>query len=134
MPAVNAACNAFAASSLLIGLVAIRRKAVRVHRVCMIAAFMWSAVFLVGYLTYHFVHGDTAFAGRGAIRVAYLSILATHVVLSATVVPLALTAFYFAFKGEFERHRRLTRVFWPIWMYVSVTGVLVFFLLRSSRL
>lgn len=131
MPAVNAVCNALAALCLIAGFVAIRRRAIHVHRVCMVSAFALSAVFLVGYLAYHFVHGDTPFTGTGPLRAVYFFILITHIVLSVTVVPLALTSFYFAFTHAFRRHRRLNRVFLPIWLYVSVTGVVIFFLLRA---
>jgi len=131
MPAVNATCNALSALCLVAGFVAIRRRAVHVHRALMVSAFVLSAVFLVGYLTYHFVHGDTRFTGTGPIRAVYFFILITHIVLSVTVVPLALTSFYFAFTRAFQRHRRLNRVFLPIWLYVSVTGVVIFFLLRA---
>ena len=112
------------------GYVAIRGRAVHVHRVCMVSAFILSAVFLVGYLAYHFVHGDTTFTGTGPLRAAYFFILMTHVVLSIPVVPLALTS-YFAFTHAFGRHRRLNRVFLPMWLYVSVTGVVIFLLLRA---
>lgn len=104
----------------------------RVHRVFMVGAFVASSLFLACYLAYHAVHGDTRYAGTGPGRVVYLAVLATHVVLSSAVVPLALTAFWFALRREFRRHRRVTRVLWPIWMYVSVTGVIIFFMLRSS--
>ena len=133
MPAVNAACNALSALCLMIGYIAIRRRAVHVHRLFMVSAFALSAIFLVGYLTYHFVHGDTRYAGVGAMRVVYFVILITHIVLSITVVPLALTSFYFAFTHAWTRHRRLNRVFLPIWLYVSVTGVIIFFMLRSTQ-
>ncbi|MFN2444894.1 MAG: DUF420 domain-containing protein [Vicinamibacterales bacterium] len=130
VPAVNAVCNALSACCLIAGYVAIRRRKVHAHRLLMVSAFALSAVFLVGYLAYHYVHGDTAFAGSGLIRIVYFVILITHVVLSITVVPLALTSFYFAFIRAFDRHRRLNRVFLPIWLYVSVTGVVIFFMLR----
>jgi putative membrane protein len=132
LPAVNASLNATAAVLLLAGWVAIRRGSMRVHRVLMVGAFVASALFLVCYLAYHAVHGDTRYAGAGATRSVYLAVLASHVLLSTTVVPLALTAFWFALRREFRRHRRVTRVLWPIWMYVSVTGVMIFFMLRSS--
>lgn len=132
LPAVNASLNATAALLLLAGWVAIRRGSMRVHRIFMVAAFVASSLFLVCYLTYHAVHGDTRFAGTGAVRTVYFAVLATHVLLSTAVVPLALTAFWFALRREFQRHRRVTRVLWPIWMYVSVTGVLIFFMLRGS--
>jgi putative membrane protein len=130
LPAVNAALNATAASLLLAGWIGIRRGSMRVHRFFMVAAFVASSLFLISYLAYHSVHGDTYY--MGPVRALYLTILASHVLLSVTVVPLALTAFWFAFRREFVRHRKVTRVLWPIWMYVSITGVLIFFLLRSS--
>jgi putative membrane protein len=132
LPAVNASLNATAALLLLAGWMAIRRGSMRVHRVFMVGAFAASSLFLVCYLAYHAVHGDTRYAGTGAARAVYLAVLASHVLLSTTVVPLALTAFWFALRREFGRHRRVTRVLWPIWMYVSVTGVAIFFLLRGS--
>ena len=132
LPAVNASLNATAAILLLAGWIAIRRGSMRVHRVLMVGAFVASSLFLVCYLAYHAVHGDTRYTGTGAVRAVYLAVLATHVLLSMTVVPLALTAFWFALRREFRRHRRVTRVLWPIWMYVSVTGVAIFLMLRSS--
>ena len=132
LPAVNASLNATAALLLLAGWVAIRGGSMRVHRVLMVGAFVASSLFLVCYLAYHAVHGDTRYAGTGAMRTVYLTVLASHVLLSSAVVPLALTAFWFALRREFRRHRRVTRVLWPIWMYVSVTGVAIFFMLRSS--
>ncbi len=132
LPGVNASLNALAATLLVCGYVAIRRHQWRVHRFFMVAAFAASSLFLVSYLVYHAVHGDTRYAGTGPWRTVYLSVLASHVVLSATVVPLALTAFWFAYRRQFARHRRVTRVLWPIWLYVSVTGVAIYFLLRSS--
>ena len=132
LPAVNACLNATAATLLLAGWVAIRRGSMRVHRVLMVSAFVASSLFLVSYLTYHAVHGDTRYAGTGGMRAVYLGILASHVLLSTTVVPLALTAFWFAFRRQFQRHRKVTRVLWPVWMYVSVTGVLIFWMLRGS--
>lgn len=131
MPAVNAMFNGLAALCLVAGYVAVRRKAIRTHRMLMVAAFALSSLFLVGYLAYHSVHGDTKFAGEGAIRAVYFFILITHVVLSMSVVPLALTSFYLAFRRSFVRHRKLNRIFLPIWLYVSVTGVALFLLLRA---
>ena len=131
MPAVNAVCNALSAACLIAGYAAIRRRAIHVHRMCMVAAFTFSAVFLVGYLTYHYVHGDTVFTGTGAIRAIYFVVLITHIVLSITVVPGALTSFYFAYTRAYARHRRLNRVFFRSGCTVSVTGVLIFFLLRA---
>ena len=126
MPAVNACWNALAAALLVVGYRAIRAKQVKRHRAAMLGAFAASSVFLVGYLAYHFVHGHTKFAGTGALRAADLVVLASHVLLSVAVVPGALTAFWFAYEQRFERHKRVTRWLWPVWMYVSVTGVLVY--------
>jgi putative membrane protein len=131
MPAINACFNALSATCLLAGFVAIRKKQIAVHRSLMIAAFASSALFLIGYLSYHFVHGDTKYTGTGALRSIYFALLISHVLLSISVVPLALTSFYFAFTRAFERHRRLNRVFLPIWLYVSVTGVVIFLMLRG---
>jgi putative membrane protein len=131
VPALNATCNALASLCLITGWVAIRRQAVQFHRLCMITALAMSGIFLVGYLAYHYVHGDTKYPGGGAGRIIYLTVLASHVILSITVVPGALTAFYFAFTKQFDRHRRFNRVFLPIWLYVSVTGVAIYFMLRA---
>jgi putative membrane protein len=132
LPAVNASFNALAAVFLTAGWVAIRRKARRVHQYLMVSAFASSALFLVCYLAYHFVHGDTRYAGSGPLKVVYLLILASHVLLSLFVVPGALLAFYFAWRNAFEKHRKVTRWLAPIWLYVSVTGVVIFFMLRGS--
>ncbi|AEI62664.1 DUF420 domain-containing protein [Corallococcus macrosporus] len=130
MPAVNAGLNATAAALLIAGWVAIRRGARQVHQYLMVSAFTASAVFLVGYLAYHFVHGDTRYVG--AWRGLYLSILASHVLLSMPVVPMALVAFYFTWRQDYTRHRKVTRWLAPIWVYVSVTGVVVYFMLRGG--
>lgn len=132
MPGVNACFNALSALCLVAGWVAIRKRRAALHRLLMTSAFASSALFLVGYLAYHFVHGDTKFTGVGLIRSAYFALLISHIVLSLSVVPLALTSFYFAFTRSFTRHRKLNRVFLPIWLYVSVSGVLIFFMLRST--
>lgn len=132
LPAVNAGLNATAAALLVGGWISVRRRQLRAHRYFMIGAFAASALFLVSYLTYHFVHGDTRYAGHGPMKALYLLVLASHVLLSMPVVPMALVAFYFAFRKQFDRHRRVTRWLAPIWLYVSVTGVLVFVMLRGS--
>src|ERR671919_83568 len=90
------------------------------------------ALFLIGYIAYHYVHGDTRFQGTGAIRIVYLAVLASHVLLSMAIVPGALATLYFAVTRSFRRHRRVARILLPIWLYVSVTGVVIFFMLRGS--
>lgn len=132
MPAVNACFNASAAVLLVLAVRAIRRGKVALHQGLMLAAFASSALFLVGYLAYHYVHGDTKYPGGGPARAVYLAVLASHVLLSIPVVPMCLAAFYFAFKRRFTVHKRITKILFPVWLYVSVTGVLVFLMLRSA--
>jgi putative membrane protein len=132
LPAVNAALNSTAALLLSTGWVCIRRGARRAHQSCMLAAFVTSTLFLVSYVAYHYVHGDTPYPGSGGLRAIYLAILASHVLCSMAVLPLALAALYWAAKGAFERHKKVTRWALPIWLYVSVTGVAIYFMLRSA--
>lgn len=131
MPAVNASFNALSATLLTVGWLAIRRGARTLHKYMMVSAFVSSSLFLVGYLTYHWVHGDTKFGGHGAVKLVYLLILASHVLLSMAVVPMCLGSFYFAWRKRFPNHRKIGRVLLPIWLYVSVTGVVIFFMLRA---
>lgn len=132
MPAVNAGFNATAATLLTCGWLSIRRGARRAHKYFMVSAFAASSLFLVGYLAYHYVHGDTKFQGTGAIRAVYLLILASHIILSAAIVPLSLSSFYFQWRQRWTTHRKVGRVVLPIWLYVSVTGVVIYFMLRGS--
>lgn len=132
MPAVNASFNGAAAVLLVLAVTAIKKKHVARHQKLTLAAFASSSFFLVGYLAYHYVHGDTKYPGAGGMRLAYLTLLASHVLLSIPVVPMCLAAFYFAFRRRFGTHKKITRVLFPIWLYVSVTGVIVFFMLRSA--
>jgi len=132
LPAVNATLNALAATCLAAGYVAIRRGAQRVHQYFMVSAFAASSLFLACYVAYHFAHGHTRYQGTGAARVIYLWVLLSHIALSTTVVPLALTSFYLSWRKSFARHKRVSRITLPIWLYVSITGVLIFFLLRGS--
>jgi putative membrane protein len=133
LPAVNAGLNALAASCLVAGYVAIRRKNRRLHRALMASAFSASTLFFVSYLVYHYAHGDTKYTGSGPIRAMYLAILASHILLSMAVVPLAITSLFFALKRSFARHKKIARIAVPIWLYVSVTGVVIFFMLQGSR-
>lgn len=132
LPGLNAAMNAASATCLVFGYRAIRRRRAEVHRGFMLAAFVFSSLFLAGYITHHALHGDTRFAGEGVIRIIYLSILASHVVLSVVALPMVLTTFFFSLTGQFAQHRALARWTLPIWLYVSVTGVVVFFMLRAA--
>jgi putative membrane protein len=132
LPAVNASLNGLAATLLCVGYVAIRNGARRLHKYCMVSAFAASTLFLICYVAYHLAHGHTEFPGAGPVRTLYLSILASHVLLSISIVPMALTTLYFAGRGTFRKHRRIARWTLPIWLYVSVTGVVIFFMLRAS--
>jgi putative membrane protein len=130
MPAVNATLNAASATLLLLGLTAIRSGRREIHKRLMVSALGASVVFLVGYVVYHYTHGDTRYDGIGAIRILYFGVLITHVVLSIVMLPMILTTFYLATRGRFSAHKRLARWTLPIWLYVSITGVVIFFMLR----
>ncbi|MGZ6175300.1 MAG: DUF420 domain-containing protein, partial [Candidatus Binataceae bacterium] len=123
---LDAILNATAAVLLLAGYIAIRRQYVRVHRACMISAFTVSVAFFISYCIYHYHVGDVRFGGHGLVRPVYFTILSTHIVLAVVIVPLALITLGRALRGRFARHRRIARWTWPIWMYVSVTGVVVY--------
>lgn len=129
LPALNALLNAVAAVLLGIGWVLIRRKRIRLHRRVMISAFSVSVLFLISYLTYHAKFGAKHYTGQGPIRVVYFAILLTHTVLAAAIVPLALITLSRALSARFDRHRAIARWTLPIWMYVSVTGVVVYLML-----
>ncbi len=130
LPALNATFNATAACLMALGLRAIRAGRRRTHQQLMTAAFAASALFLLNYVYYHYSQGDTKFAGTGAIRAFYLFILASHILLSAVVFPMILTSFYLALSGRIAQHKKLSRFTFAGWMYVSVTGVAVFFMLH----
>lgn len=130
MPAVNAALNATAATLLVLGLLAIRSGRRDLHKRLMVSAFAASAVFLIGYVIYHYAHGDTPYRGVGTIRSVYFTILISHVLLSIVMLPMILTTFYLAARGRFATHKRLARWTLPTWLYVSVTGVVIYFMLH----
>jgi len=130
MPGVNATLNAASASLLLLGLAAIRSGRRKVHKRLMVSAFAASAVFLEGYVLYHYAHGDTPYQGEGTIRTVYFTILITHVLLSIAMLPMILTTFYLAARARFAAHKKLARWTLPIWLYVSVTGVVIYLMLR----
>lgn len=129
LPAVNATLNSIAFVLLVIGRSLIRRGKVNAHKRCMISAFAVSTVFLITYLTYRFLGEEKKFGGTGWIRPVYFSILISHIALAATVPVLATWTLVLGLKGRFDKHRRLARITYPIWCYVSVTGVLVYLLL-----
>ena len=130
LSAVNAALNSLSTVFLLLGFREIRARNFPKHMRFMISAFITSALFLVSYIVYHHFVGDTPFTGQGFIRPVYFFILISHIVLSIFVVPLVLSSFLFAFSGKFSTHRKVSKWTFPIWLYVSVTGVMVFFMLK----
>ncbi len=131
LPFVNATLNATSAVFLVLGFRAVRRRELALHSRHMLAAMAASALFLVSYLAYHSVHGDTKFLGQGPIRPLYFFVLVSHILLSAITLPLVFTSFFLSLSGRFPQHRRVSRWTFPFWLYVSVTGVLVFVLLRA---
>ncbi|MDQ3003409.1 MAG: DUF420 domain-containing protein [Fibrobacterota bacterium] len=132
LPAVNAALNATVTAFLLRGWYAIRAGNRALHAFCQKTAFVFSALFLVCYIVYHSVHGDTLFPGQGWVRPVYFTILISHILLSIVALPMVLATFFFALTGRFATHRKLARVTFPVWLYVSITGVLIFAFLKVS--
>jgi putative membrane protein len=130
MPAINASFNALSACLLTVGWFAIKQGKIDLHKRLMVSAFASSTLFLIGYVAYHYVHGDTKYQGVGSIRLFYFTILITHILLSMGIVPMALAAFYFALKERYVTHAKVARWLLPIWLYVSVTGVVIFFMLK----
>lgn len=133
LPTLNACLNATAALLLLLGFMMIRRRRVRVHAACMIGAFSVSVIFLISYLTYHYGQGVTRFGQSGWVRTAYLTILATHTVLAALVPFMAVATLWRALQRRFHQHRRIARWTLPIWLYVSITGVVVYWMLYHLK-
>lgn len=132
-PAVDATLNAASAVLLACGFFFIRRKNIRAHKACMLSALATSVLFLACYLTYHYFHGVTRFPGHGFIRSFYLALLGSHTVLAIVIVPLVLTTLYRAWRQRFDQHRRIARWTLPLWLYVSVTGVAVYWMLYHLR-
>jgi len=129
LPALNAILNATSAALLALGYVLIRRGRREAHQTVMQAALACSALFLVSYLTYHAQVGSVRFHGQGPLRTIYFAILISHTILAAVIVPLVLVTFVRARRGLFDRHRRIARLTLPLWAYVSVTGVIVYWML-----
>lgn len=129
LPLTNALLNGTTAVCLVVGYIFIRRKQIKRHRAMMLTAFSLSTLFLISYVILHAVAGSTKFLGQGGIRPIYFTILISHIVLSAIVLPLALTTLYHGWFALFARHRRIARWTFPIWLYTSVSGVIVYLLL-----
>ena len=129
LPHLNAFLNGTSAVLLFTGYSVIRARNVSAHRACQTAALIVSSLFLASYLTYHYYHGATRFLGVGFVRPLYFTILTSHTILAIVIVPLIFLTFYRALRGDFLRHRRIARVTLPLWLYVSVTGVIVYLML-----
>lgn len=129
LPIVNATLNALSGVLLVTGYTLIRQRHITAHRNCMLMAFCTSAVFLISYVVYHTNAGSRPFPGQGPMRVVYFAILISHVILAASILPLAITTLSRGLRGQYTRHVRIARWTFPIWMYVSVTGVIIYVLL-----
>ena len=129
LPAVNATLNGTSAVLLILGFCLIRQRNMTAHKLCMLAAFGTSTLFLISYLVYHFQVGSVRFGGTGWARALYFSILSTHTILAAVIVPLVLVTLSRALNERFDRHRRIARWTLPLWLYVSVTGVVIYWML-----
>ncbi len=129
LPAVNATLNAISGMFLLLGYALIRRRRITAHRNAMLAAFASSTIFLITYLVYHAHAGSRPFTGQGAIRYVYFAILISHVILAAAILPMAVSTLSRGLRGRYDDHKRIARWTFPTWMYVSVTGVIVYVML-----
>ncbi len=129
IPHLNAALNSTTAISLLIGFWAVKTNKIGMHKMMMRFAFVLSSIFLLTYVVYHLTNPSTTFGGEGAIKMVYLIVLLTHILLSIVVLPLVLFSIYYASKGQIERHRKLVKWTFPIWFYVAISGVIVYFMI-----
>ena len=129
LPTVNASLNSVSAVLLIVGYLFIRQKKIAAHKKCMFAAFAVSVLFLISYVIYHANAGSTPFTKQGWIRPVYFTILISHIILAFLIVPLAIRTLYLAWRERFEQHRRIAKITFPIWLYVSITGVLIYLML-----
>lgn len=129
LPTLNASLNAVAATLLLSGYIAIKKKNKELHKKLMVATFIVSSLFLTSYLIYHYYVGSVKFPDLGWIKTVYLLILIPHIILSTVMVPMILKTFWHAYRQEWEKHKKIARLTFPIWMYVSITGVIIYFML-----
>ena len=129
LPTVNATLNGISGVFLLVGYVLIRRRQITAHRNAMLGAFASSTLFLISYLLYHWHAGSRPFTGQGAIRYVYFAILISHIILAAAILPMAISTLSRGLRGRYADHKRIARWTFPTWMYVSITGVIVYFML-----
>lgn len=129
LPHLNAVINSLTALLLLSGYYFIRKNKIQAHRIVMTAAFSLGGVFLISYVLYHLTNPSTSFGGEGGIKYVYYFVLISHILLSLVVLPLVLRAFYFALKADYQRHKKLVKFAYPIWLYVSITGVVAYLMI-----
>jgi len=133
LPALNAVLNGLSAMALLIGYTFIRARKIAAHRASMITAFIFSTLFLCSYILHHYLHGDVRYPLHAAYRSLYLPLLASHIILAVVALPMVLVTFFFSLTGRFPQHRKVARWTFPLWLYVSVTGVITFVMLRLAQ-
>lgn len=129
LPHINGVINSITSIALIIGLIAIKQKNISLHRIVMLIAFVLGSVFLVSYVVYHISNASTAFGGDGWVRSVYFFLLISHIVLSIVVVRFVLLAVYYALSNQIDRHKKIVKWAYPIWLYVSVTGVIVYLMI-----
>jgi putative membrane protein len=123
---INAVINSIVTILLILGLMAVKRKNYLLHKRIMISAIILSCLFLISYICHHLFAGETKYGGSGTLRYIYFFVLGTHIILAAVILPFVLFSAYRGLTGEYARHRKLSKITWPIWLYVSITGVLVY--------
>ena len=133
LPALNAALNGLSAVTLLIGYTFIRSRRIQAHRAAMLTAFGFSTLFLVSYILHHALHGDVRYPLHAALRMIYLPLLASHILLAVVALPLILVTFFFSLTGRIPQHRKIARWTFPLWLYVSITGVITWAMLRLAQ-
>jgi putative membrane protein len=132
LPGLNAILNGLCATSLLIGFTLIRARKLAAHRAAMITAFVFSTLFLLGYIAHHALHGDIHYPPHGDYRIFYLCLLASHIVLAVVTLPMVLVTFFFSLTKRFPQHKKIARWTFPLWLYVSVTGVITYVMLHLA--
>jgi putative membrane protein len=133
LPALNAVLNGLSATALLIGYTFIKSRRIAAHRAAMMTAFGFSTLFLVGYVAHHALHGDVRYPAHAALRDVYLPLLASHIILAIVALPLVLVTFFFSLSGRIPQHRKVARWTFPLWLYVSITGVVTYVMLRLAH-
>jgi putative membrane protein len=133
LPALNALLNGLSAIALLIGYTFIRARRIAAHRAAMMTAFGFSTLFLVSYILHHALHGDVRYPVHAALRMVYLPLLTSHIILAVVALPLVLVTFFFSLSGRIPQHRKVARWTFPLWLYVSVTGVITWAMLRLAQ-